>query len=52
MDRTIDESISTVVTSSQINKVIQLLAQKYCVESKTSFEELSKVIQKVKACRR
>jgi E3 ubiquitin-protein ligase UBR4 len=40
------------VTSSQVNRVIQLLAQKYCVESKTSFDELSKVIQKVQACRR
>lgn len=38
--------------ASQVNKVIQLLAQKYCVESKNSFEDLSKVIQKVQACRR
>ncbi|XP_055380592.1 protein purity of essence [Condylostylus longicornis] len=51
-DRGIDESFGTVVSSSLVNKAIQLLAQKYCVESKTSFEELSKVAQKVKACRR
>lgn len=48
----IDEPIGTVGSSSQVNKVIQILAQKYSVESKTSFEELSKVVQKVKACRR
>lgn len=52
-DRVVDENmIGNIVTSSQVNKVIQLLAQKYCVESKTSFEELSKIIQKVQACRR
>lgn len=53
IDRSVDESVvGSLVTSSQVNKVIQLLAQKYCVESKTSFEELSKIIQKVQACRR
>lgn len=53
VDRTVDEHvIGNMVSSSQVNKVIQLLAQKYCVESKTSFEELSKIIQKVQACRR
>lgn len=53
LDRLTDESIiGNVVTTSQVNKVIQLLAQKYCVESKNSFEELSKHIQKVQACRR
>lgn len=53
LDRSIDESlIGSLVSSSQVNKVIQLLAQKYCVESKASFEELSKIIQKVQACRR
>lgn len=52
-DRVVDENmVGNIVTSSQVNKVIQLLAQKYCVESKTSFEELSKIIQKVQACRR
>lgn len=53
LDRTLDETlIGSVVGSSQVNKVIQLLAQKYCVESKSTFEELSKIIQKVQACRR
>lgn len=53
LERGTDESIiGNVVTTSQVNKVIQLLAQKYCVESKNSFEELSKHIQKVQACRR
>ncbi|XP_058454823.1 protein purity of essence [Malaya genurostris] len=53
LDRTFDETlIGSVVGSSQVNKVIQLLAQKYCVESKSTFEELSKIIQKVQACRR
>lgn len=53
LDRTLDETlIGSVVGSSQVNKVIQLLAQKYCVESKSAFEDLSKIIQKVQACRR
>lgn len=53
VDRIMDETvIGSVVSSSQVNKVIQMLAQKYCVEAKTSFEELSKIIQKVQACRR
>uniref|UniRef100_A0A182NQY2 UBR-type domain-containing protein n=1 Tax=Anopheles dirus TaxID=7168 RepID=A0A182NQY2_9DIPT len=58
LDRTLDETLvgASVVGgaggTSQVNKVIQLLAQKYCVESKTTFEELSKIIQKVQACRK
>ncbi|XP_058117751.1 protein purity of essence [Anopheles ziemanni] len=63
LDRVLDETLlgasvsggaSAVVVggTSQVNKVIQLLAQKYCVESKTTFEELSKIIQKVQACRK
>lgn len=53
LDRTIDETIvGSVASSSHVNKVIQLLSQKYCVESKTQFEELCKIIQKVQACRR
>ncbi|XP_052789588.1 E3 ubiquitin-protein ligase UBR4-like isoform X2 [Mya arenaria] len=35
-----------------VNKAIQQLALKYCTESKNSFDELSKIIQKVLACRR
>uniref|UniRef100_A0A1S4GBR0 UBR-type domain-containing protein n=1 Tax=Anopheles gambiae TaxID=7165 RepID=A0A1S4GBR0_ANOGA len=58
LDRTLDETLvgASVIGgaggTSQVNKVIQLLAQKYCVESKTTFEELSKIIQKVQACRK
>ncbi|XP_047533883.1 protein purity of essence isoform X2 [Vanessa atalanta] len=37
---------------AQINRVIQTLAHKYCVESKGHFEDLSKIIQKVLACRK
>lgn len=51
-DRVVDDNLGTVHSTSQVNKIIQLLAQKYCVESRASFEELSKVVQKVKACRR
>lgn len=47
-----ESSVIGATVTSQVNKVIQLLAQKYCVESKTAFEELSKIIQKVQACRR
>lgn len=45
---------TTAVTggNAHVNKAIQLLAQKYCGECKSSFEELSKIIQKVLACRR
>ncbi|XP_030384737.1 protein purity of essence [Scaptodrosophila lebanonensis] len=50
-DRLVDDNMGTVHSTSQVNKIIQLLAQKYCVESRTSFEELSKIVQKVKACR-
>ncbi|XP_041973883.1 protein purity of essence isoform X2 [Aricia agestis] len=38
--------------AAQINRVIQTLAHKYCVESKSHFEDLSKIIQKVLACRK
>ncbi|XP_072935202.1 E3 ubiquitin-protein ligase UBR4 isoform X5 [Epargyreus clarus] len=37
---------------AQINRVIQTLAHKYCVDSKGHFEDLSKIIQKVLACRK
>lgn len=64
LDRTSDEnsailSSNTSGTTStvsgggtHVNKAIQLLAQRYCGECKSSFEELSKIIQKVLACRR
>ncbi|ESP04880.1 hypothetical protein LOTGIDRAFT_156120, partial [Lottia gigantea] len=43
---------SAGVPVSNVNKAIQLLAQKYCGECKSSFDDLSKIIQKVMACRR
>lgn len=36
---------NTVATSNQVNKAIQLLAQRYCGDCKSSFEELSRIIQ-------
>ncbi|KAI5633456.1 e3 ubiquitin-protein ligase UBR4 domain-containing protein [Phthorimaea operculella] len=52
--RTGDENSNASNTSfsgAQINRVIQTLAHKYCVDSKGHFEDLSKIIQKVLACR-
>lgn len=52
--RTGDENSNASNTSfsgAQINRVIQTLAQKYSIDSKTHFEDLSKIIQKVLACR-
>ena len=43
---------SANVPSSNVNKAIQSLALKYCSECKSSFDELSKIIQKVLACRK
>ncbi|XP_053389010.1 E3 ubiquitin-protein ligase UBR4-like [Mercenaria mercenaria] len=40
------------VSGSAVNKSIQHLALKYCGESKSSFDKLSKIIQKVLACRK
>lgn len=36
---------SANVPSSNVNKAIQSLALKYCSECKSSFDELSKIIQ-------
>ncbi|XP_076674868.1 E3 ubiquitin-protein ligase-like protein poe isoform X2 [Andrena cerasifolii] len=44
--------VSSASGGTQVNRAIQLLAQRYCGECKASFEELSKIIQKVLACRR
>lgn len=53
LDRGLEDGSAQVSGSSnQVNRAIQLLAQKYCSECKTSFEDLSKIIQKVLACRR
>jgi len=51
LDRGLDDGIQ-VSGNTQVNRAIQLLAQRYCGECKTSFEELSKIIQRVLACRR
>ncbi|XP_069121893.1 E3 ubiquitin-protein ligase UBR4-like isoform X2 [Argopecten irradians] len=40
------------ITNSNVNKSIQQLAIKYCSECKSSFDDLSKTIQKVLACRK
>ncbi|KAL1138884.1 hypothetical protein AAG570_008946, partial [Ranatra chinensis] len=36
---------STVVSTAMVNRAIQLLAQRYCTDCKSSFEELSRIIQ-------
>ncbi|XP_032676900.1 protein purity of essence isoform X4 [Odontomachus brunneus] len=51
LDRGLEDGIQ-ISGSTQVNRAIQLLAQRYCGECKTSFEELSKVIQRVLACRK
>ncbi|XP_014478762.1 PREDICTED: protein purity of essence isoform X5 [Dinoponera quadriceps] len=51
LDRGLEDGIQ-ISGSTQVNRAIQLLAQRYCGECKTSFEELSKIIQRVLACRR
>ncbi|XP_011335506.2 E3 ubiquitin-protein ligase UBR4 isoform X2 [Ooceraea biroi] len=51
LDRGLEDGIQ-VSGNIQVNRAIQLLAQRYCGECKTSFEELSKIIQRVLACRR
>lgn len=44
-------SASANSTNTMVNRAIQLLAQRYCTDCKTSFEDLSRIIQKVLACR-
>ncbi|XP_011314104.1 protein purity of essence isoform X2 [Fopius arisanus] len=52
--RNIDDGVqvSNSGGNTQVNRTIQLLAQRYCGDCKTSFEELSKIIQRVIAWRR
>ena len=45
-------SASTSSGNIHVNQWIQQLAQKYCGDCRNSFEELSKIIQKVMATRR
>ena len=40
------------VSNSYVNSHIQMLAQKYCGDCRASFEELSKIIQRVMATRK
>ena len=47
-----ESSTSTSSSNTHVNQWIQQLAQKYCGDCKNSFEELSKIIQKVMATRR
>ncbi|KAG5896473.1 hypothetical protein JTB14_005854 [Gonioctena quinquepunctata] len=53
-DKRLEETIAASNNSSQlkVNKTIQMLAQQYCNECKASFEELSKIIQKVLVSRK
>ena len=43
---------STATSDIGVNRGIQLVAQRYCVECKTIYSELSKIIQNVLASRR
>ena len=43
---------AAVSSATHVNRAIQQIAYKYCSECKTSFEELSKIIQKVLASRK
>lgn len=47
-----ETSATNIPAGIQVNKTIQMLAQQYCSECKTSFEELSKIIQKVLVSRK
>ena len=47
-----NSSSSSSSNTNHVNQWIQQLAQKYCGDCKSSFEELSKIIQKVMATRR
>ena len=47
-----NSSSSSSSSTNHVNQWIQQLAQKYCGDCKSSFEELSKIIQKVMATRR
>ncbi|KAF5296758.1 hypothetical protein FQR65_LT10159 [Abscondita terminalis] len=44
--------IAAAGSQVKVNKTIQMLAQQYCNECKTSFEELSKIIQRVLVSRK
>nr|XP_006813905.1 PREDICTED: E3 ubiquitin-protein ligase UBR4 [Saccoglossus kowalevskii] len=50
-EETVSGSVGTS-SSSTVNKAIQQLASRYCGDCKSSFDELSKIIQKVLASRK
>jgi len=45
-------NIPQAISSGHVNRAIQQIAQKYCIECKGSFEELSKIIQRILASRK
>ena len=52
MDAGGGEELMPTTPGCSVNRLIQNLAQKYCIDCKGSFDELSKIIQKVVATRR
>ncbi|KFM56803.1 E3 ubiquitin-protein ligase UBR4, partial [Stegodyphus mimosarum] len=57
LEKTLDEnagssSTTASVSSTNVNRAIQQLAQRYCADCKASFDELSKIVQKVLASRK
>ena len=45
-------SVPPTTASASVNKTIQSIAQRYCVDCKTAFDEMSRMIQKVAAIRK
>ncbi|XP_054720473.1 E3 ubiquitin-protein ligase UBR4-like [Uloborus diversus] len=45
-------AVGASVSSTNVNRAIQQLAQRYCADCKASFDELSKIVQKVLASRK
>jgi E3 ubiquitin-protein ligase UBR4 len=47
LDRALEEGVQSgnATGSAQVNRAIQVLAQRYCGECRSSFEDLSKIIQ-------
>ncbi|GIX73745.1 e3 ubiquitin-protein ligase UBR4, partial [Caerostris extrusa] len=56
LEKSVDESTGSSTTASvsttNVNRAIQQLAQRYCTDCKASFDELSKIVQKVLASRK
>lgn len=54
LEKTLDENSGSTsgasVSSTNVNRAIQQLAQRYCADCKASFDELSKIVQKVSSC--